>query len=109
MGRVDISHDCRPEFPRLEKTGATNKGHTTMYEDSLELECTVCVDCDAPYPCAYGGNVGMPNVDPRHANTGVRYAMSKEQARLYNAAYWKHGLALILMRDGSYELFDSLA
>jgi len=48
----------------------------------------------------------MPDVDPKHANTGVRYAMSKEQARLYNAAYWKHGLTLILMRDGSYELFD---
>jgi hypothetical protein len=49
----------------------------------------------------------MPNVDPQHANTGVRYAMSKEQAHLYNATYWKHGLTLILMRDGSYELFDS--
>jgi hypothetical protein len=78
-----------------------------MYEDLLELECAICVDCDTPYPCECGENVGMPNVDPQHANTGVRYAMSKEQAHLYNATYWKHGLTLILMRDGSYELFDS--
>lgn len=78
-----------------------------MYEDSLEIECAICVDCDPPNPRR--GNLGMPNVDPQHANTGVRYAMSEEQARLYNANYCKYGLALILTRDGSYELFDSMA
>lgn len=79
-----------------------------MYEESIGLECAICADCDTPYPCECGSNVGTPNADPRDANTGVRYAMSEEQARLYNATYWKHGLALILLRDGFYELFDSL-
>jgi hypothetical protein len=79
-----------------------------MYENSVELESAICTDCDTPYPCRCGGNVGMPNVDPRHANTGVHYAMSEEQARLYNASYWKHGRALLAMSDGSYELFESL-
>lgn len=79
-----------------------------MYENSVELECAICTDCDTPYPCECGGNVGMPNVDPRHANAGVRYAMSGKQARLYNVTYWKHGLALLPMRDGSYELFESV-
>ena len=80
-----------------------------MYEDSLELECAICVDCDTPYFCECGAIDGMPNIDTNDANTGVRYALSAEQARLYNAANWKRGLALILWRDGSYELFDSLA
>jgi hypothetical protein len=79
-----------------------------MHEDSLELERAICADCGTPYPCECGGNVGMPNVDPKHANAGVRYAMSEQQARLYNAAQWKRGLALIPRLDGSYDLFEDL-
>jgi hypothetical protein len=50
----------------------------------------------------------MPNVNPQHVNTGVRYAMSEQQAQRYNAAHWKHDLALLRRSDGSYELFDIL-
>lgn len=77
-----------------------------MYEDSLELECAICVDSDTSYFCECGANDGMPNIDTNDADTGVRYALSAEQARLYNTANWKSGLALILRLDGSYELFD---
>jgi hypothetical protein len=75
-----------------------------MHEDSLE--CAICAD--TPYPCEVG-HIRMFNVDAPHTTDGVRYAISEEQARLCNASYWKHGLALIPTRDGSYELFDSLA
>lgn len=75
-----------------------------MYEEPTELECVECAYCKTVYPCECGGNEGIPDIDPIHANTGVRFAMSETQALLYNAENWKDGLSLIFMCDDSYEL-----
>jgi hypothetical protein len=75
-----------------------------MYEDLPELECVECTNCRTVYPCECGANEGIPNIDPIHANTGVRFAMSETQALLYNTENWKNGLSLIFMGGDSYEL-----
>jgi hypothetical protein len=67
------------------------------------LECVECTHCRTVYPCECGANEGIPNIDPIHSNTGIRFAMSETQALLYNAQNWKNGLSLIFMSD-SYEL-----
>ena len=77
-----------------------------MYEESPKLCRATCTRCNSSYPCECGHNEGTPNIDDSDADAGVRFAMSEEQARRFNAAsFWKRGSALLKRADGTYELY----
>jgi hypothetical protein len=79
-----------------------------MFKHEVEVinECVECAGCKTIFPCECGRNRGIPSIDPIHANTGYRFAMSEEQARLYNSANEKNGLSLIQAGEHTYELWQ---
>jgi hypothetical protein len=79
----------------------------TKNDNLPKIICVTCSLCNSAYPCQCGANEGMPNIDPKDANTKLCFCMSEKQANLYNAANWlKCDRSLLRMLDGSYTLVD---